>query len=158
MRKINVSGAKCRIGSRQHQFTRQGKSVFVGAGKHERSRIGKYRSVKAGGDLRRDGDPGLTSQAKNHFAGCTRCGINPVDMCERTTAYVMVDADQEALFETFEPGALAAVTLPNNGCFILPVDVVCLNHGVSKRKWPVDPRHSVAERDLGLLAHGAEHA
>src|SRR5438105_15146079 len=104
-----------------------------------------------------DGDPGLTSQAKNHFAGCTRCGINPVDMCERTTAYVMVDADQEALLETFEPGALDAVTLQNNGCFILPVDVVCLNHGVSKRKWPVDPRHSIAEHDLGLLAHGAQN-
>src|SRR5205807_10046281 len=97
------------------QCTRQGRRDCDGAGKHGRCRIRKYRSVRAGRELRRDGDPGLTSQAKNHFAGCTRCGINPVDMCERTTAYVMVDADQEALFETFEPGALDAVTLQNNG-------------------------------------------
>ena len=78
-------------------------------------------------------------------------------MRERTSAYVMVDADQETLFQTLEPGALDTVTFQNNGRFIFAIDVVSLNHCFAERKWLINPWHSIAEHDLRLFAHRAQN-
>ena len=46
----------------------------------------------------------------------------------------MVDADQKAVFKAFEAGAMDAVALENNRCFVRAHDAARLHDLVRKRK------------------------
>ena len=84
-------------------------------------------------------------------------GIDPVDVGERTSADMMIDADQKAIFETVEAGAMDAVALKNDRGLVAASDAAGLHHFIRKWKRPVDAGYAVVQHDVGLLAHRAQN-
>jgi hypothetical protein len=84
-------------------------------------------------------------------------GIDPVDVGEGASAHVMVNADEETIFEAFQPGAMNAVALEYDGRLITTGYAIRLHHFVGKRQRTVDARNAIVQNDIRLLAHGAKH-
>ena len=83
--------------------------------------------------------------------------INPIHVCEGPAAYMMINADQEAIFQTFQPGAVDAIAFQNNRRLIITVDPIGLQHLIGEREGAINPRHSVVQHHIGLLSHGAQY-
>ena len=54
--------------------------------------------------------------------------INPIHVRERTAAGVVVDADQESIFEPLQTRAVNAVTLENDRRFVNSGNALRLHH------------------------------
>src|SRR5581483_1666211 len=144
------------ISSRQNQLARQRERALIGPLKHEGTGISHQRCVQAGGNLGGKLHSRFTSQTKNHLGGRRSMKNNTVDMRERTAADMVIDADQEMTFQAFEPRAVDAVTLENNGGLVAAGDAVSLHDLIGKWKRAVDARNAVVQHDIGVLAHGAQ--
>src|SRR6185437_2920074 len=131
--------------------------VLAGAFKHECASVCKHRGVKAGRDFRSDFDASLLSHSENHFRGGDSIGIDPVHMSKRPAALVMIDVDQELLFQTIEPRALNAVALQKNCGVVIAIDAFRLNDGRSKRQLLINARHAMAQNYFRSLSHGTEN-
>jgi hypothetical protein len=70
---------------------------------------------------------------------------------------VVVDADQEMVFEAREPRTLYAIAFENNGGFVVSVHAVSLTDTIGKRQWLIDSWNPVAKNDFGILAHQPEN-
>src|SRR5258708_28216276 len=131
--------------------------MLVRSLKHERSRVGHQSGVKAGRDLWRERRSRFARQAKHHFSSSHSLRIDPVHIRERPAADVMIDADEEAVFEALQPGAMNAVTLENNRGVVVAGNSVGLQHLICKRQRAIDSRYAIVQYHIGLLAHGAQH-
>ena len=60
----------------------------------------------------------MPRQTEHHFSRGHSVGIDPVHVGKGTAADVMVDADQDTIFQSLEPRAMDAVALENNGRLI----------------------------------------
>ena len=100
--------------------------------KHERPGIGHQRGVKAGRHFRREWRPSFARQTKHHFSRGYGMRIDPVHVRERASANMVIDTDQETVFQSFQPGAVDTVALQNNCGFVIPADVVRLQNLVGK--------------------------
>src|SRR5579864_6156258 len=133
MRKINSTSAMRRVRPGEDEFTRESKRVFVRALKHEGARVRHQGGVEAGRDFRRELHPGFTRQANHHLRGSDRMRINPVDVGKRTSTHVMVDADKETVFESFQASAVDAVAFENNCGLIAAYHSTRLDNLIGKR-------------------------
>ncbi len=137
----------------ENEFPCQFKGVFVCPLEHERAGISQDGSVKTGRNLGRNLHSSRARQAIDHFRRGYRLGINPVDLGERAAALMVIDVDQELVFQSVQAGALDAVTLQDDGSLVVAVDAFRLNNfaGVGQRL--INAGHTVAQNDVGLLAH-----
>ena len=78
-------------------------------------------------------------------------------MRERPAAYMMIDADEEPRFQTFEARPLDAVALQDDGRFVVSVDAVGLQDAIGEGQRLVDTRHRIMQHDIGLLAEAAKN-
>src|SRR5438105_14662044 len=69
----------------------------------------------------------------------------------------MIDVNQKALFQAFEPSALNAVAFQDDGGFVLPVYSIALNNSVRERQWPIHTWHAVAQHNIRLFAHRVQN-
>ncbi len=157
VREINSARAVRRIRSRQHQFARQSERILVRALKHERPSVGHQRCVKAGRNLGREFHARFPRQPENHFRRGHGMGIDPVHMRKRTPADMMVDADQEPIFQPLEPGAVNAVTLQNDRRLVVAQHAAGLHNLIGERKRTVDARDAIVQHNIGMLAHRAQN-
>jgi hypothetical protein len=113
--------------------------VLVGAFEHEGPRVGHERGVKAGGNVAIHGDASQARQTENQFGGGHHRGIDPVDVGEIAAAGVMVDVDEEAVFQTLEQRAPDAVAFQQyNG--VVRGDDIGLNGAIGEGKILVNTR------------------
>ena len=70
---------------------------------------------------------------------------------------MMIDADQKAVFQAFQPRAVNAVTLQNDRRFIIAGNAIGLQHLIGERQRAIDPRHAIVQHHVGLLPHGAQN-
>jgi hypothetical protein len=83
-------------------------------------------------------------------------GIDPIYVREGATAYVVIDADEEAILQTFETRAMNAVAFQNDGGLVSTSDPVGLDNFVGEGKRTINARNAVVQNDIGLLAHGPQ--
>jgi len=69
---------------------------------------------------------------------------------------MMVDIDQEAVFQPLQARALYAVTLQDDGGIAVAVDVRRMNNAFRLRQHLVDDRDTITHDYLGALAHLAQ--
>src|SRR5581483_8701309 len=153
MTKVNIARTARRVGSREYQFPRQFKSGFGGPFKHERAGIREYPGVEAGRDFRRDLHPSLARQSINHFCRSDSLWVDPINVCESAAALVMVNVDQELLFQPFQSSTLNAIALQKNSGIVAPIHPFGLDYAACKRELLVHARHTVTQHDFCLLAH-----
>src|SRR5262249_48641450 len=96
-------------------------------------------------------------QAKYHFRCGDRVRIDPVDVSERFSAHVMIDTDQEAILEAFQPRAMNAVAFEDNRSLIASYNTIRLHHLIGKRKRAVNARNAIVQHNIGVFAHRAQH-
>src|SRR5580692_2380773 len=104
--KINAARTVRRIGARQNQLACQSKRILVRSLKHERPSIRHQRGVKAGSNLRRKMRSRFASQAEHHFRRCHGMRIDPVHVGKRPPADMMININQETVFQTLQTGAM----------------------------------------------------
>ncbi len=155
MSEIDGARATGGVGAGEHEFARDRKCVFVGAFKHEGAGVGHERSVKAGGNVAIHGDAGETREAVDEFGGGHDGGIDPVDVGEVAAGGVMIDVDEEAIFETLKQGALNAIAFQQYDGIVYG-DGIGVNDAIGKGKGVVDTRDAIVHDDLGLFAHEAK--
>src|SRR5580692_1881284 len=157
MGEIHVAGTVRGIGPGQHQLSRQRKGALAGAFEHERASVCEYGGVKAGCNLRGDLHPSLTCEKIDHFGGGDGLGIDPVHVGEGAATEMVVDADQEVIFESGQAGALNTVTFENDGGFKIAVDVVGVDYGIGEGQGLIDAGNTVAQDNFGVFAHEAQN-
>src|SRR5208337_2070132 len=96
-------------------------------------------------------------QPEDHFRGGHGVRINPVHVGKRTSADMMVDADQKPVLQPLEPRAVNAVALQNNRRIVTAHNLARLHHLVGERQRTVNARDAVVQYNVGVLAHGAQH-
>src|ERR1700733_15134042 len=96
-------------------------------------------------------------QAKHHFRRRHSMRINPIHVGKGTPADVMINVDQEAVFQTLKTRAVNAVTLQNDRRLIIAGHVVGLQHLVGERQRAIDPGHAIVQHHVGLLSHGTQN-
>src|SRR5580765_2257205 len=84
-------------------------------------------------------------------------GIDPVHVGEGTSADMVVDADEESIFEAFKSRAMDAVAFENDGGFVVACHSTGLNHLIGKWKGLVDARYAVMQNYISLLPHLAQN-
>jgi hypothetical protein len=116
--------------------------------KHERSRVGHQRRIKASRNLGRKFHPSFPRQPKNHFRRRHGMRIDPVHVGERPPADMMINADQKPVFQAFEPRAVNAVAFQNNRRFVTARSRARLHHLIGKRQanGKCAGRHRAAQR------------
>src|SRR4051794_24819451 len=103
------------IGTATHQLFGKFEGPRGGAGKTERSRIGKHSRVEAGGYLRRDFHSGPPGEQKDHFGSGAGAGINPVHVSKGPCGGVVIDVNEVVALEAAQAGAGQAVALQDDG-------------------------------------------
>src|SRR5579864_8465339 len=154
---INVPGAERRISSRQHQLPRQLKSVLVSSFEHEGACIGEYGGIKAGRNLGRKFHPSRARKAINQFPRGNGFRIDPVQISKIASAFVMVNIDQEILFQTLQARALHVIAFEQNGGVVTAVHTLGLNHSLSERQLLIYARNAVAKDNLREFAHATQN-
>ena len=155
---VDVLGDTRRIGAMLHQAARQVKGVCIGGCIAERSGIGKHGRIETGGNLRRDLHSGSDSEAEDHLSGGAGAGVDPVHIGKRLGAVMVIDVDEEVLFQSLDAGALHAVTLQDDGSLVFTVDLQSMHDGVRKRERLIDHRNVIAHHDLSRFAHLLQNA
>ncbi len=132
------------------------KSVLVGAFEHERSRVGHERGVEASGNIAIHRDAGKAGKTENELGGGHHRRIDPVDVGEIAAAGVMVNVDEETVFEALEQRAPDSVAFEQDDS-IVRGDSVGLNDALGERKVLVDSRHAIVHHDFSVLAHDPQN-
>ena len=70
---------------------------------------------------------------------------------------MMIDADQEAVFQALQAGAVNAVTFQNDRRLVVAGNPIGLHHLIGKRQGAIDPRHAIVQHHVGLLPHGTQN-
>ena len=82
-----------------HQFGGNLKSSFGGVGVMKRSGVGKQRRINAIGDFPADADAGGFAEIVDHLADGRRRGIDPIHRAEQFRRGMVIDVDDELLFQ-----------------------------------------------------------
>jgi hypothetical protein len=69
---------------------------------------------------------------------------------------MVIDADQESIFQSLKPRAMDTVTLQNDRSFISACHTVCLHNLISEGQRSIDAGNSIVQNDIGLLSHFAQ--
>src|SRR6185369_1988030 len=155
-REINTLSNRHRIRSRAHQFLRQRKRPLARAHVAERSRIRQHRRVQTRRDFRADLHSGLARQPEYHLCRRASVRIDPVHICERSRARMMIDVDEVMTVQPLEPRSLDAVALQDDCRLVVFRNTRGLQHLVGKWQWPINLGHSIEQVDIGLFSHAAE--
>src|ERR1700721_1864111 len=156
MSKVDMPGAKRRIGAGKHEFPRDSECVFVSTRKHKGAGVGHQRSVETSGDIAIDGHTGDSRQAENKFGSGHHGGIDPIDMSEIASTGVMIDIDEKAIFKTIQRGAPYAVAFQQDNR-IVSGHGIRLNDPTRKRRVLINAGHSIMHDDLRVFAHDAQN-
>ncbi len=70
---------------------------------------------------------------------------------------MVIDADEEAVFQAFQASALNTLALQNDGGFVLSVYPLRLDHSVGEGQPLIDTWNALAQDDIGFLAHVAQN-
>ena len=81
--------------------------------------------------------PAACAKPMHHLAHTRRTAINPVELREFAAGDVVVDIDQEEIFEPAKPGALQAVALQQNCRVVRAMDATHGADGIDARQLPV---------------------
>src|SRR5579872_3651928 len=102
VREIDSARAMRRISTGQHEFACEGESTLVCSLKHERTRVGHQRGIKASRNLWGELHSRLSCQAKYHLCRGHGMGINPVHMRERPAAHMVINTDEKVIFQPLD--------------------------------------------------------
>src|SRR5712675_1349144 len=119
IREVNVSRNLHRICSLANQVARKLKGVGVGTLVGEGSGVGKHGGVEAGGHLTRNLDAGGADELVDQLRDGTGAAVDPVHVGKGAAAGVVVDIDQEAVFQAIEAAARDAVTLQQDNRIVI---------------------------------------
>src|SRR5271170_7351845 len=111
IREVNISRYLHRICSLENQVARELKGVCVSTLVAERSSVGKHTGIEAGGHLARNVDAGGADELVDQLRDRTGAAVDPVHVGKGAAAGVVVDIDQEAVFQAIEAAARDAITL-----------------------------------------------
>src|SRR5262249_27324541 len=151
MSEVNWPRAPRRIGPRKHQLPCQLEGVLIDAFEHESASICQNSGVEADRDRRRDLNSGLLCQLIDQFPGGNRLRLDPIHVREVLAAKVMIDVDQEAILEPFEPRALNAVAFEQDRGIVIAIHPFRMTCSFGKWKLLINPRNSTVQKYFGLL-------
>ena len=158
---VDVSGDLAWVGSVGGEVVDEGEGVGGGAGVGEGSRVGEDGGVKTGGHRGCDADSGRDSDAVDHGGDSAGMLIDPVDGAEGSAAGVMVNVDEDAVFEAEKSGAGDTVALEQDGGDGAGwIDVVggdSVVDAVEVGKGGVGGGYRVGEEDVGPAAELVEN-
>src|SRR5579862_5186811 len=70
---------------------------------------------------------------------------------------MMIDADQESVFQALQAGAMDAVAFENNRGLIVARHMVSLQNLIGKGQSAINSRDSIVQHHIGTLSHGAQN-
>src|SRR5450631_3959782 len=108
---VDVSSYLYRVGSMENQVACELKGMGVGTFVGEGSGVGKHGGIEAGGHLPRNVDAGGPDELIDQLRDSACTAVDPVYVGKSAPAGVVVDIDQEAVFQAIEPAARDAITL-----------------------------------------------
>ena len=70
---------------------------------------------------------------------------------------MVIDADQELIFQPLQPGALHAVTFQDDGGIVIAIYLYSMCDGFRMRQRLVDDWDGIGQDDISSLAHLAQN-
>src|SRR6185437_3152 len=153
---IEVAGTINRVRASHYQFACQLKGMSVGAFERKGPGIGKHGGVKAGCNLRSHFASSRATQPIDEFSRRHRGWVNPVDVGKVFAAFVVINVDQELLFQAFKPGALDVIAFKKNGGVVPSGDAITFGNPIGEWEVLINARHTVVQNDINLLAQLAQ--
>jgi hypothetical protein len=83
--------------------------------------------------------------------------VDPIHVRERTSADVVIDTDEEPIFQTAEPGSVNAVAFQQDGRLVVSTDVISLHNLIREGKRAIDARHAIVQHNVGMLSQRAKN-
>src|SRR6185503_10488758 len=97
------------------------------------------------------------AQIVDHLPDCGRCGIYPINVAKRHCGRMMVDIDDELVFQAGQSWPIHVTTLDDKSRIVPFGHIVLDYHRIRCREDIVSRWHPVAKHYIGFFAECSQH-